>query len=116
MIADLQGFPSFAVVLFAKWNNVPTAVRRTGFLDMCANFWFLSAFVFWTKARQLLLAEFLPMIEPASAFAGVVTGAIDVVHFHNESPLKPLSARLPIETFTSPFNRFRWLNLFFSRE
>ena len=69
-------------MLLTERNNVPTAVGRTVFLDMGTYFWLLNTVFFRAVGRKRLATEFLPMIEPATAFANILTGTIDVLHFH----------------------------------
>ena len=73
-------------MLLAKWDNVPAAVSGTVFLDMGSHFGLLSARYFSAVGGKRLSTEIFPMIEPATAFAGLGTGPVNVFYFHGFLP------------------------------
>jgi hypothetical protein len=87
VVADLQRFASLPITLPAEGYDVPRPIRRTVFLDMGAQCRSLRAGLFRAVRGKRLAAVFLPMLQPATAIAGIVRGAIDIGYFHGSPPI-----------------------------
>jgi len=69
-------------VRLAKRDDIPAAVSGTVFLDMSSHFGLLITTYYRAVGGKRLSTEVFPMVEPAIAFAGSGTGAVNVFHFH----------------------------------
>ena len=83
-VADVQGLALFPIVRRAERNDVPIAVARIAPLNVRTHCWLLDARYLRAKRGKRLATEFLPVAEPATAFAGVVADAVNVVHSHGD--------------------------------
>ena len=83
-VADVQRLALFPIVRRAERNDVPIAVARIAPLNVRTHCWLLDARYLRAKRGKRLATEFLPVAEPATAFAGVVADAVNVVHSHGD--------------------------------
>jgi hypothetical protein len=74
------------IVFLTERENVPVVVIGAVLLDMRADQLLFKAILRRTITWNCLTGELLPVIEPASAFACVLTGAIDVSNSHAFPP------------------------------
>ena len=81
-VADVQGLALFPIVRLAERNDVPIAVARIAPLNVRTHCWLLDARYLRAKRAKRLTTDFLPVLEPATAFAGVVADAVNVAHSH----------------------------------
>ena len=81
-VADVQGLALFPIVRLAERNDVPIAVARIAPLNVRTHCWLLDARYLRAKHGKRLATDFFPVLEPATAFAGVVADAVNVAHSH----------------------------------
>jgi hypothetical protein len=72
------------MVRLAERNDVPIAVARIAPLNVRTHCWPLDARYLRAKRGKRLATEFFPVVEPATAFAGVVADAVNVAHSHGD--------------------------------
>lgn len=65
----------------AKRGDVPVVVSNSVFLGMGSHFRLLNALYFRAVEGQRLPTEVFPVVEPATAFTGLDTGAVNVLTF-----------------------------------
>ena len=82
VVADVQRLALFPIVRLAERNDVPTAVARIVLLNVRTHCWPLDARYLRAKRGKRLATEFFPVLEPATACAGVVADAVNVAHSH----------------------------------
>ena len=83
-VADVQRLALFPIVRRAQRNDVPIAVARIVPLNVRTHCWLLDALYLRAKRGKRLATEFFPMVEPATAFAGVVADTVNVAHSHGD--------------------------------
>lgn len=88
-LQDVERLPDLGIVLLTEGNDVPAPVGGPIFLNMGTYFGLFGACFLRTVSRQHAAAVLLPMVEPASALAGIVARAVDVIDLHLPFPPFP---------------------------
>ena len=83
-VADVQRVALFPIVRRAERNDVPIAVARIVPLNVRTHCCPLDARYLRAIRGKRLATEFLPVLEPATAFAGVIADAVNVAHSHDD--------------------------------
>lgn len=81
-VADVQRLALFPIVRRAERNDVPIAVARIALLNVRTHCWPLDARCLRAKRGKRLATDFFPVLEPATACAGVLADAVNVAHSH----------------------------------
>jgi hypothetical protein len=103
VVVHKERYPSFRVVFLAKRNNVPIVVSGAVFLDARANLNMIHALFDGTVSGRLV-AESIPMIQPAVALTNHLAVTINIFNLHRflfleMAPRRGQACIAPITTY-----------------